>query len=318
MEFVQLGEDGPTVSRVAFGCYSMGGPGHRGWAGIDDDESIAAVHAALDRGVNFFDNAALYGLGHAEEVLAKALAGMRQDVVIASKCGTWREDIWQELHDRDSSPARIRQDCEDSLRRLKTDYIDLFLIHWPDATVPFADSMEAMLDLRAQGKVRFVGVCNYSVEQMEASLEAGQFTVSQPKYNMLASDAEKDILPFCKEHGIGVMGYSTLASGLLSGHYSESTAFGEDDWRTRYGPFKGPELRRQVAIVERLKAIAERNGRTVLELATAWSLMSIDVAIVGLKRPTHVAHGAIDAVGWTISEEDMAAIDAVRSRGGKG
>jgi aryl-alcohol dehydrogenase-like predicted oxidoreductase len=312
MQTIQLGRNGLSVSRVCFGCFSMGGPGVWGWADIDDEESIAAVHQALDVGITFFDNAALYGLGHAEELLGKALGSRRKDVVIATKCGYWREDMWESKSYRDSSPANIKRECADSLRRLNTDYIDLYQIHWPDDKVPYDVSMRAMLDLITEGKVRYVGVSNYSVAQMEESLRAGRLTSCQLKYNMLHRDVERDVLPFCRQHGIGTISYSTLASGLLAGKYTQGATFGEKDWRPTHNPdYQGEAFTRHLQTVDRLTKIARECGKTMTQLATAWALTAVDVAIVGMKNPAQVRGGACDATGWGLGIEVMQDISAV-------
>jgi len=314
METRQLGKGGPEVSRICFGCFSMGGAGVWGWADINDEDSIAAVHKALDAGITFFDNAALYGLGHAEELLGKALGSRRKDVLVGTKCGYWRETMWEPKSFRDSSPGNIKRECENSLKRLNTDYIDLFQIHWPDDKVPFDVSMRAMLDLVEQGKVRYVGVSNYSVEQMEESLKAGLLHSCQRKYNMLHREVEGDVLPFCREKGIGTIAYSTLASGMLAGTYAEESTFGEGDWRpTHNQDFQGDRFRRNLRIVASLKEIADKYGKTMPQLATAWALKSVDVAIVGMKNPSHVVGGAVGAVGWEIDARDMTSIEEILS-----
>jgi len=311
METVQLGKDGPLVTPICFGCWSMGGAWRYGWADIDDEESVAAVHRALDLGINFFDNAAVYGLGHAEEVLAEALGNKRKEVVIATKCGVWWYDDERGFYG-DSLPARIKEECEDSLRRLRTDYIDLYQIHWPDEKVPCDESMRALLDLVEEGKVQYVGVCNYSVDQMRESMKAGRFTSSQPPYNMLRCDAEAEILPFCQENGIGVMAYSPLASGILAGYYTEATTFGEGDWRNEDPDFQGDRFRSHLRKVDQLRPITDKYGKSMTQLAIAWVLRhpAVNVAVVGMKRPAHV-EGAIGAIGWEIEDEDVARIDEI-------
>ena len=311
METVQLGKDGPLVTPICFGCWSMGGGWRFGWADIDDDESIAAVHKALDLGVNFFDNAAVYGLGHAEAVLAEALGNKRKEVVIATKCGVWWFDDERGFYSN-SVPAQIKRECEESLRRLRTDYIDLYQIHWPDDKVPCDESMRALLDLVEEGKVRCVGVCNYSVDQMRESMKAGRLTSSQPPYNMLRRDVEVDVLPFCQENNIGVMAYSPLASGILSGHYAEATTFGKGDWRNEDAAFQGEQFKSHLRKVDHLRPIAQKYGKTMAQLVIAWVLRhpAVDVAIVGMKRPSHV-EDIVGAVGWEIDDEDMARIDGM-------
>jgi aryl-alcohol dehydrogenase-like predicted oxidoreductase len=312
MEFRRLGTDGPIVSRIAFGCFSMGGAGVWGWDGIDDNDSVAAVHRALEVGITFFDNAALYGLGHAEEILGKALDDRRKDVFVATKCGYWRETMWEPKSVRNSTPENIKRECEDSLRRLKTDYIDLFQIHWPDEAVPFDESMRAMLDLKDEGKVRYVGVSNYTVPQIEQSLKAGRVTSCQRKYNMLHREVEEDVLPFCRENGIGTMAYSALGSGILTGKYSEETTFGESDWRPNHNvDYQGERFMRILAAVADMKKLAQEYGRTMTQLATAWVLKSVDVAIIGMKNPAQVDGGAVEAADWEMSDEDMARIEKI-------
>jgi aryl-alcohol dehydrogenase-like predicted oxidoreductase len=283
VESVELGKDGPLVTPICFGCWSMGGAWRFGWADIDDDESIAAIHKALDLGIDFFDSAAVYGLGHAEVVLARALGSRRKEVLIATKCGVWWFEDERGFH-RNSLPAQIKRECEESLRRLRTDYIDLYQIHWPDDEVPCDESMKALLDLVEEGKVRHVGVCNYSVGQMRESMKAG----------------------------IGVMAYSPLASGILAGHYTQATTFGEGDWRNDDPAFQDEQFKSHLRKVDHLESIARKYDKTMAQLAIAWVLRhpAVDVAIVGMKRPSHV-EGAVGAIGWGIADEDMALIDGI-------
>jgi aryl-alcohol dehydrogenase-like predicted oxidoreductase len=313
MQTVMLGKEGPVVSRVCFGCFSMGGPGHRGWGDVDDNESTAAVHRALERGVTFFDNAILYGRGHAEEVLGRALEGHRHEVILATKGGTYRNDIWEVDHHRDNSPATLKRHCEESLRRLRTDYVDLYQIHWPDASISLELAMEGLLALVQEGKARYVGVTNYSQEQLRASLQVGPLTSLQVKFNMLTRGAEAEIIPFCRAQGLGLMSHSTLASGLLAGRYTETTTFGEGDWRSRYAPF-GPDFEHNLKIVEELKPIAADCGRSLTQLATAWALTKVDVVIIGMKRPDQVDGGAVDAVDWQLTPEVLERIETTLAR----
>jgi aryl-alcohol dehydrogenase-like predicted oxidoreductase len=307
VEYRHLGNSDLEVSVVGIGCWAMGGTA---WGPVDDAECIGAIHRALDLGINFVDTAAEYGLGHSEEVVGQAVAGRRDEVVLATKGGlNWTEsgDVF-----RDSSREHIVKGTEASLRRLNTDVIDLLQIHWPDENVPFEETMAAMLELQQQGKIRAIGLSNFTVEQMQRCLAAGPVESLQPPYSMLRRDIERDILPFCRQHNIGVVVYGPLARGLLTGKYSREPTFTDNDVRHSDGNFRGERFQRNLAMLERLKAIAYPRGKTLAQLAIRWCLShpAVTVAIVGAKRAAQVEEN-VGGAGWRLSEEELQKIDRI-------
>lgn len=287
MQGRRLGKQGPEISVIGFGAWAIGGDS---WGPQDDVASLRSVAAALDAGVNFFDTAAIYGRGHSEEVIGKGLKGHRSRVVLATKCGL----VWDETGkvSRNGTYESIVREAEASLRRLGTDYIDLYQMHWPDtdAKAPAEETMRAMDRLVRDGKVRFVGVSNYDVPLLKASLSVRHVDSLQPPYSLFAREVEREILPFCREQGIGVVAYSPLASGLLSGRYTERTTFDAGDWRSRSARHTGEGLRASLEKVERLRHVAGRLGCTVPQLAVAYVLAhpALTSAIVGVRKPEHI------------------------------
>lgn len=318
MEYRKLGNTDLNLSVIGFGCWAMGG----GWGQTDDRESIAAVRRALDLGVNFFDTADIYGFGHSEEMLSEALGSLRKDVIIATKGGL----AWDEhgCMFRSSSKHHITKAVEASLRRLKTDYIDLYQIHWPDFHTPFETTMRVLDNLIKSGKVRYVGVSNFTVRQMKECMKIRPIHSLQPPYNMLMRDAERGLLSFCKKNGIGVVAYGPLAYGLLTGKFTKDTEFPKTDWRSgglfpdpgdwqrHIDLFHGKQFRRNLKIVEKIKKIADKHGKTVGQLAIAWVLSnsSVTSAIVGAKRPSQI-EGNIGGACWQISKEELLRIDEI-------
>ena len=295
-----------AVSRVALGTWAIGG---WMWGGTDDDASVATIRGALDHGVNLIDTAPVYGFGHSEEVVGKALAGRRQHAVIATKVGLeWGNGGVR----RNATPARIRKEVEDSLRRLRTDYIDLYQVHWPDTLVPFEDTAAELEKLRVEGKILAIGVSNYSPRQMDASTRATRIAAVQPPYNLFERAIEADVLPYARERGIAVLAYGALCRGMLSGRMSASTAFDGDDLRNADPKFKPPRFAQYLAAVEALSAFArERHGKSVLALAIRWILdQGPTIALWGARRPDQL-RGIGDAFGWTLSAQDMADIDVL-------
>jgi aryl-alcohol dehydrogenase-like predicted oxidoreductase len=290
----------------------MGGTGWRGsWGPQDDEASIAAIHTALDGGITWFDTAAVYGLGHSEEVLGRGLGTRRADVVVATKCArVW--DAASATLTTNGRYASIMREADASLRRLRTDYIDLYQMHWPDPNTPIEESLRAMEDLVAAGKVRYVGVCNFDVPLLARALTVRHVDSLQPPYNMLRRDAEAELLPYCREHGIGVVAYSALASGLLGGRYTAATRFEETDWRSRDPRYSAEALQRNAGLTERLGRIAARHGKTVAQLAVAWVLANpaVTSAIVGVRKPEHIT-GVLPAADWRLDGETLAEIDDV-------
>ena len=305
----QLGTDGPWLTEIGLGTWAIGGPWDWGWGPQDDRDSIRTILRALELGINWIDTAAVYGLGHAEEVVARALKGRRSEVFIATKCGL----VWDDRGNvvRNNHPESIMRECEASLRRLNTDYIDLYQIHWPDANTPVEESWEAMIRLQEQGKVRYIGVSNFDVPLLERCEALHHVNSLQPPYSMLNRKVEKNILPWCQQHGVGVVAYSPMQSGLLTGRFDKSR-LAPDDWRHKSPYFKEPQLSKNLQFVEKLKPIAAKYDKTVAQLAISWVLMhsAVTSAIVGARRPEQVEE-IVDGAGWKIAEEDMVQIDEV-------
>ena len=310
MEYSKLGQTDLEVSVVAFGCWAMGG---RDWGEADDEAAVAAARHAFDLGINFFDTADIYGVGHSEELLCKAF-GARDDVIITTKGGQW----WDAPGGfrRTVDPSYLRRAVDHSLRRLGREVIDLYQIHWPpeDGT-KIEDGVAALDDLRRQGKIRYLGVSNFSAAQHETALSIAQIHTSQPPLNLFQQVSLTDPIPFCREHDIAVMVYSPMAMGLLTGKYREGHKFPRNDIRGNpYGAgLFGPELfGRHVRIVDRLKEVAGESGHTVGQLAVNWVLCQpgVTVALVGAKNPEQVDQN-VGAAGWRLSEADLKRIGEI-------
>lgn len=294
------------VSRIGLGTWAIGG---WMWGGADDDRSITTIRSALDRGINLIDTAPVYGFGHSEEVIGKALEGVRDQAVIATKVALdWSEGGPR----RNSTPARIRQEVEDSLRRLRTDRIDLYQVHWPDPLVPVEETAAELEKLRQEGKILAIGVSNYSTQQMDAFRTAAPLASVQPPYNLFERAIEADVLPYAKEKGLVVLGYGALCRGLLSGRMTSSTQFDGDDLRKSDPKFNAPRFEQYLAAVEALKTLAqERHGKSVLALAIRWVLdQGPTVALWGARRPDQL-DGIDDAFGWSLTSQDLQDIDAL-------
>ncbi len=311
MEKRRLGNSDMWITPLGIGCWAMGGPGWAfSWGPQDDNDSIRAIRAALDAGINWIDTAAVYGLGHAEEVVAKALEGVTNKPYIFTKC----ERNWNEKGEIVKSLKRqdIRKECENSLRRLKVDVIDLYQIHWPEPEEDIEEGWETLAELQREGKVRWIGVSNFSVEQMERIRKIAPITSVQPPYSIISPEAEQSIFPYALQHGIGVIVYSPMKSGLLSGAMTRERIANlpPDDWRRRSPHFQEPLLSRNLKIAEFLKQIGARHGRTAGEVAIAWTLRhpAVTGAIVGLRRPEQL-QGVIGAMEFRLSEEEIAEID---------
>lgn len=314
----RLGTQGPEISAVGFGAWAAGGPWEFGWGPQDDEESIAAIRHAVERGVTWIDTAAAYGLGHSEEVVARALAPWRpgEDVLVFTKCGL----NWYGSDDgsarRDLRPESIRFECDASLKRLGVDRIDLYQFHWPDRAsgTQVEDSWATMLALVEEGKVRWPGVSNFDVPLLERCERGGHVQSLQPPLSLLERDARDDVIPWCERSGTGVIVYSPLASGLLTGAFSRErvASLPPDDWRRRAAQFREPALSRALAAVERLRPIAERLGTTLPALAVAWTLAvpGVTGAIVGARRPDQVdgwlAAGDLELDAETLAEIERA------------
>ncbi|TYP71324.1 aldo/keto reductase [Paenibacillus methanolicus] len=311
MKYRKLGKNGPKISVIGFGSWAIGGGGWASaWGEQDDALSIESVRAALDAGVTFYDTAAVYGLGHSEEVLGKALGSDRPNAVVATKCGL----VWDDAGAiaRSGAYESILREAEASLRRLGTDYIDLYQMHWPAEDAPQEETMRALEKLAQDGKIRCIGVSNYNIEQLERSLTVAHVDSLQPPYSILRPAVEAQLLPFCQQNGIGVVAYSPLTSGLLSGTYTYETKFSDDDWRSRNKAHTGEGLRQNVDKAERLKAIAERHGLTLPQLAVAYVLAhpALTSAIVGVRKPSHIT-GVLPAADVALDDATLVEIRGI-------
>jgi len=308
----RLGFTDLHLTTIGLGTWAQGGTGWAfSWGHQEDADSIAAIHRALDLGINWIDTAAVYGFGHAEEVLGRALKGRREGVIVATKCGR----VWTEGNPMPYGRLKadsIRRECENSLRRLGIDVIDLYQIHWPQPDEDIEEGWSTIAELIHEGKVRYGGVSNFNLEQLKRAQAIYPVGSLQPPYSMLARDVERELLPYCAQHGIGVVAYSPMQTGLLTGAFSRERVenLPEDDFRRRNPRFQEPELSANLELVEALRPIAERNGRTLAQLAIAWVLRRPEVtsAIVGARRPSQIEETA-PAADWTLSAEDAAEID---------
>jgi len=301
----KLGKDGPELTEIGFGAWAVGGPWEFGWGKQDDTESIAAMEYALDNGINWIDTAAVYGLGHSEKVVGKVLKGKRDKVFLATKCGLVWDDNGRVK--RIIEPQSIRKECENSLRRLEVDVIDLYQIHWPEKGIEKA--WEEMIRLKEDGKVKYIGVSNFDEKQLAMCQRLEPVQSLQPPYAMLRKGVEKEILPYCDENGIGVVAYSPMMSGLLTGK-TDLGKIAEDDWRRKWYAFKEPFLGKALNLVDELRPIAAKYNKSMVQLSINWVLRNSTVtsAIVGARRPEQVKE-ILGGTGWEISEEDMQVID---------
>jgi aryl-alcohol dehydrogenase-like predicted oxidoreductase len=302
-----LGINGPKLTVIGFGAWALGGSWEFGWGAVDDKESIKAIHRGLDLGINWIDTAAVYGLGHSEEVVAQALRGIRNEVFLATKCGM----VWDEkgVVTKSLKPQSIRREVDDSLRRLQTDHVDLYQFHWPDVETPVEESWSTMVDLKREGKVRYIGVSNFLVAELERCRAIAPVQSLQPPYNMLKRDAEKDVLPYCGKHGIGIVAYSPMASGLLTSKFDFNN-LAADDWRRKSSQFNVDSRAKVLKLLEQLKPIAEQYKISLGELAIAWVLKNENVtsAIVGARKAWQIEE-IVNASDINMSTDDQRSIN---------
>ncbi len=310
MKTKQLGNSDLLITPIGFGAWAIGGSGWEfGWGEQNDKESVAAIHRALELGINWIDTAAVYGMGHSEKVVASALRTWRGPrPYVFTKCGLrWDEQGY--VH-RSLNPASIRQECEDSLRRLNVDVIDLYQIHWP--TEELEEGWTAMARLQKEGKVRWIGVSNFNVEEMRRAQEIAPITSLQPPYSLVHREIEQKILPYCRSEKLGVIVYSPMASGLLTGAMTRerADALPSSDWRSRDAEFQEPRLSKNLALVERLRRVGERHGRSPGQIAIAWALRNPTVtgAIVGARNAKQV-EGNVGAADLSLANEEIAEIE---------
>ena len=308
METISIEGTSLTASRIALGTWAIGG---WMWGGSDEHEAIRTIHAALDRGITTIDTAPAYGFGRAEEIVGKALAeGKRRDrAIVATKVGLeWRDG---RLY-RNSSPARIRQEIEDSLRRLRTDHIDIYQVHWPDPLVEIETTAAVLANLLMEGKIRAIGVSNYSPAEMDAFRRVAPIHTSQPPYNLFERGVEKDVLPYSQKAGITVLAYGALCRGLLSGKITAATRFDGDDLRKTDPKFQGPRFGQYLSAVAALDRFArKRYGKGVLALAVRWILdQGGTIALWGARRPEQLAE-VDEVMGWSLDAAARQEIDRI-------
>jgi hypothetical protein len=309
MKMTTLGRSGLHVSRIAFGTWQLGGE----WGRFDEDAATTAIRRARELGVNFFDTAQAYGFGASERLLGKALreelTRSRDQLVIATKGALRMTDSGLV---RDASPEWLRQGVDASLTALGVDHIDLYQVHWPDPKVPAAETAGALRDLVAQGKIGHVGVSNYDAQQMAEFSRTLPVETVQPPYHLFRREIEDEILPYCREHNVGVLVYGPLAHGLLTGALTENTTFARDDWRSNGPMFTGDTYRHNLAVVRALDKFAADRGMTISQLAIAWTLANpaVHVAIVGARKANHV-QDSLAAAEISLSKADLAAIDKI-------
>lgn len=315
MKKKRLGNSDLELTPIGVGAWAMGGGGWAfAWGPQDDNESIEAIHAALDGGVSWIDTAAVYGLGHSEEVVARALAGRANRPYVFTKCErTWndRGEIKGVL-----KAESVRKECEASLRRLKVDTIDLYQVHWPQPDEDIEEGWGEMAKLKKEGKVRWIGVSNFNSQQMERIANIAPITSLQPPYSAISPEIETESLPYCQSHNVGVIVYSPMKSGLLTGKMTRErvNAFPADDFRRKALAFQEPNLTRNLALQDLMRRIGERHGRSAGEVATAWVLRhpAVTGAIVGM-RSAEQARGILGALEFRLNEEEIAEIDGFRA-----
>ncbi|MGN6370138.1 MAG: aldo/keto reductase [Phycisphaerae bacterium] len=320
----QLGKSELKVSPIIFGAWAIGG---WMWGGTDEKEAIEAIHASIDAGVNTIDTAAIYGMGQSEEIVGKAIAGKREKVVIATKCGMrWNTPEGTEPWNtrmptgkdvvvmKNGKADSIAYECEQSLKRLKVDVIDLYQVHWPDVSTPVEETVGALEKLRKEGKVRAIGVSNYDVEWLERAVKAGPVASNQPPYSLITRKIEKPgaSLPWCREHGVGVIIYSPLERGLLAGAVPPERKFPEGDHRATHRYFTVENRKRILAALEEIRPIAEKHGASFAQTVINWTIQEpgITAALVGARNAEQATHNA-RALGFRLSDEERATIRRV-------
>ena len=308
MEYRPLGQTGLEVSAIGFGCWEMGG----GYGSIDEADIVAAVNRAIDLGINCFDTAQGYGMGNSERVLARALGNRRKDVLVVSKFGVYPQG------GRDSSKEMAHKSIDQSLELLNTDYVDVYMVHWPDRDTPFEETMGALEEIVQAGKARYIGLCNYTPPEIERCMDVRGVDVLQYGCNLFDRRQVKWTFPYAQKNRIGLMTYGSLAYGLMAGEFTEETVFEEGDWRATKGSNVSLQLflpgifQRNVQAVNEIKAIAEGLGKSLPHLALNWVLshQAVSTSLVGARRPEQVEEN-MGALGWTLEDDARRAIDRV-------
>jgi aryl-alcohol dehydrogenase-like predicted oxidoreductase len=311
----QLGTTGLEITRVGFGAWALGGGGDRGWGPQDDEESIAAIHRAVDLGINWIDTAAAYGFGRSERVVGRALEGLRDRPRVFTKASLLDDGTGHVRHSlkRDS----ILREAEASLRRLGIEAIDLYQIHWPIPEADIEEGWSALAELKEQGMVRHIGVSNFDAAQLRRIASIAPVETLQPPYSLIERTAQEGILPFAERAGIGVIVYSPMGSGLLTGAMTREriAQLPADDWRSRDPRFTEPQLTEHLALAERLQAVADRHGVTPGAVAVAWTLHNpaVDGAITGFRHPGQV-DPILAAAGLELTDQDVSQIEGIKDR----
>jgi len=319
MQMRQLGQSDVKVSPVIFGAWAIGG---WMWGGTEEKESIAAIRASVEAGANTIDTAAVYGMGYSEELVGRAIKGIRDKVIIATKCGMrWDTaegtDPWQQKDNqgrditirKNSRRDSIIHECELSLKRLGVETIDLYQIHWPDTSTPVEESMKAMVKLKEQGKIRAIGVSNYDAKWLSDAMKVAPLASDQPPFSLIQRKIEKEVLPFCRQHNIGVIVYSPLERGLLAGAVSPDRKFPPGDHRAGHKYFTVENRKRVLAALGKIKTIAQRHGASLAQLAINWTVHEpgITAALVGARNAEQATHNA-QALTFKLTDEERAQI----------
>jgi len=320
MEYRPFGKTGLQVSAIGFGCWEIGG----GYGQVEEKGFVDAIDRALDLGVNCFDTAEGYGMGASERALGQALGRRRKEAIVVTKFGMNYRDM-PKL--RDSSRARVMASIDKSLANLGTDWVDVYLVHWPDRRTPFEETMRALEDVVRAGKVRFVGLSNFKQEEIAACMDTRRVDVVQYGWNMFDRRMQRDVFPYCAEHDIGVMAYGSLAYGLLTGAFTEDMDFGSNDWRARADKMGSIKLfntlfgrdyfPRNLRVVAELKELAGRSGHSLPQLALRWAIANptVSTALVGCRSVSEVEDN-VGALGWSIGKSELDEIDAIFARHG--
>jgi aryl-alcohol dehydrogenase-like predicted oxidoreductase len=310
MEYRTLGTSDMKVSVISQGSWAIGGPWAHGWGEVDDQESIRTIRKSIDAGINFIDSANVYGLGHAEEIIGEAIEGKRDKVFLATKFGAIPNPDAPGGFTWNGSPAYMAQECEKSLKRLKTDHLDLLQVHWPIAETPIADTMEGFQRLIQQGKLRHAGVCNFSKAQLVEALKYGKLISLQLRYNLLERDMEEEVIPFCIANGIGVQVYGPLAHGLLAGEFKPGDKLKAEDWRSRYTLYEPAIFEKIMGVLAKLLPIAKSHNRTLADLAINWILnrKGVTTALIGMIHPWQVDSN-LKSVDFKLVQKDLEEID---------
>lgn len=312
MEYRQFGNTDLVVSAIGFGTWELGG---NQYGPLVEEEMVQAMYRAMELGVTCVDTAPIYGHGHSEEVVGKALEGIRKQVILVTKCGLdWGED---KVSVRNGSRERILAGIDESLRRLRTDYVDVFLVHWPDTELPIYETMRAMQDVLASGKARYIGVSNFSISQMQEGWTEGAFHVHQMGYNIFDNRVEKAVIPWCEAHSVGIMAYGSLAYGLLTGTFTAETKFEDWDWRAKgiaFGQalFTPENFSQNLRVVGQLKELAVECGATLPQLAMNWVLRDqcVTVGLTGARRPWEI-EDTVKCMGWELTQDGIDRIEEI-------